>query len=169
LPFPLRDPKVQQPNFPVVNVNWKEAADYCQKVDGRLPTEAEWEYAARGRVEGQIYPWGNTADSRKANYFRANNQKPQPAGTFPPNRGLYDMAGNVYEWVYDYYDPSYYENPKPAIDPTGPTNGTDHVKRGGSWDSPLDRVRISARGHFDPKKRDDQTGFRCVIDNIRTP
>ena len=147
---------------PVVSVPWEQAQAYCAWVGGRLPTEAEWEYAARGGREATIYPWGNTYDPKWA---ATSVETPQPAETYPPNDyGMYDMIGNVWEWTQDVYDPDYYQKSAGAIDPKGPTGTGLHVKRGGSYVGRPQDLRTSIRRSL--AGADNITGFRCVLDQI---
>ena len=159
---------------PVVNVSWVEASEFCEWAGGRLPTEAEWEYAARGGQAGQAYPFnaGNARD--KANF---QNLGPKgndvyvytsPVKSFDANAwGLFDMAGNVWQWTADWFDPAYYSK-SPANDPKGPETGKERVARGGSFRSdPNKHLRISYRESFRPEgdSKLDQVGFRCVLED----
>ncbi len=151
----------QYPNRPLVSVSWFEAAAYCAWAAGRLPTEAEWERAARG-PEGTRYPWGNEPplDASRANYNHAGH--PSPVGLFPNGstpEGLCDMLGNVWEWCSDSYVP--YETGSQA-NPAGPKEGDSKVLRGGSWDDDPLHVRVSDRLRLEPTVRDGGIGFRCV-------
>jgi eukaryotic-like serine/threonine-protein kinase len=125
---------------PAVNVTWYGADAYCRAMGRRLPTEAEWERAARG-TENRIYPWGDVWDSTLAKTSISPDEGigAMPVGSFPAGAsmdGALDMAGNVAEWVSDWYDPVYYQNAGAnSLDPTGPIAGTDKVVRGGSWDA----------------------------------
>jgi formylglycine-generating enzyme required for sulfatase activity len=169
--------KYKGDNLPVESITWYEARDYCQKVGKRLPTEAEWEYAAKGR-KNTLYPWGNEMDSGKANLCDENClfklDKPSvlkdgypmasPAGSFPSNGyGLFDMAGNVQEWVADWHDKNYYRT-SPILSPQGPTNGSEKTVRGGSWDREPDSGRSAGRSEAHPKLKDFDIGFRCAQD-----
>jgi formylglycine-generating enzyme required for sulfatase activity len=152
----------QYPNRPVVGVSWFEAAAYCSWAGGRLPTEAEWERAARG-PEGSGYPWGNEPplDVSRANYGMAVGH-PTPVGLFPKGNsaeGLSDMLGNVWEWCGDWSGP--YETGS-RENPTGPEVGESKVVRWGSWVSNSRGVRVSWRDRFGPVLRDVYVGFRCA-------
>jgi formylglycine-generating enzyme required for sulfatase activity len=152
-------------DHPVVNVTWGEAAGFCRWSGGRLPTEAEWECAARGGVEGRIYPWGDRYEPGLANDsdgFRQSGTR--TAGSYPPNAyGLYDMVGNAWEWVNDWFEDGYYSR-SPSENPTGPAAGLSRVMRGGSW-RPYPRVfRVSNRGRGQPDRTSYYVGFRCARD-----
>ena len=156
-------------NHPVVNVSWDDAVAYCvwvSQVIGHnvmLPTEAQWEKAARG-TDGRIYPWGNEApDNTRANF---NNGGTTPVGTYPKGispYGLLDMAGNVWEWVADWYSDTYYAS-SPASNPQGPTTGQIHVVRGGGWNFSSNGLRVA--GRYNPYNRLDFYGFRVVVTNL---
>lgn len=156
-------------DHPINCVDWSQAVAYCEWAGKRLPTEAEWEKAARG-ADGRKFPWGNAAvDCNLANYFPPGNAcvgatspvGSNPAGVSPT--GALDMAGNVWQWVADWYDSDYYDY-APTDSPTGPETGKWRVLRGGSWVTVGMGLRCSKRGHMAPAKWDDLTGFRCASD-----
>jgi formylglycine-generating enzyme len=168
-PFCMQ-PEFANPAQPVVGVSWFDAVAYCDwfsRQSGerfRLPTEAEWEFAARGGLEQQIYPWGNAPVFERPEYQTRWLHAPEPVATAAPNAfGLYDMCENVHEWCSDWYDPAYYtvsavENPK------GPAAGKRRASRGGAWRHQIKIARCAARSSIPPEFCYADYGFRMACE-----
>jgi iron(II)-dependent oxidoreductase len=153
------------PDHPVIGVTWVDAKAYAEWRDMRLPTEAEWECAARGGLVGKAYPNGDDIDLETANYYKKGFvQGTVPVGSYPPNGyGLYDMAGNANEWVADRYAEDYYGR-SPYENPKGPEKSRFRVLRGGGWHTGPGCTRVFYRGVLPAYWVDYNTGFRCAKD-----
>lgn len=151
------------PDHPVVGVSHFDATQYAEWAGKRLPTEAEWEYAGRGGLEDISYDFGEKADHAHARYNDPKADKgPVKTGTYSPNGyGLYDMAGNVWEWVGDWFNEGYY-NESPEENPAGPGRGTFKVLRGGGWHSGPGCIAVHNRNALPQHWVDIAGGFRCV-------
>jgi len=154
-------------SHPVITVSWNAADAYCKWAGKRLPTEAEWEKAARGGLVGKQFAWGNEIPTEEIVHNRSwdNNKSAaplEPARSGKPNGyGLYNMAGGVWEWCFDWFAPDYYERSK-RKDPRGPESGTYKVLRGGSWFNPPPGLKVALRNTLKNTALDETTGFRCA-------
>jgi formylglycine-generating enzyme required for sulfatase activity len=155
-------------NYPVAYISWPEAQNYCRWRGGNLPTEAQWEKAARydpvNGNEQDLFPWGNTAPSLYYANFGAEIGRPEPVGARPAGAspvGAYDMSGNMIEWVYDWYQDNYYEH-SPHDNPTGPLTGAEKILRGGWWGENGAEIGVTFRASIGPGTKQIYIGFRCA-------
>lgn len=166
------DTKLNAPRQPVVAVSWFEAVKYCEWLSGlsgrryRLPTEAEWERAARGGTDGKAFPWGDEPPQSLPDYDKRWRTGPELVGSGPANAfGLYDICENVHEWCSDWYQADYYRNSTDR-NPHGPEDGERRVSRGGSWRHHVKVTRCAARSSIPPTFQYADYGFRvaCTAD-----
>jgi formylglycine-generating enzyme required for sulfatase activity len=167
------DPNFSHPQQPVVAVSWFDAVAYCawlSLVTGsqyRLPTEAEWERAARGGAAGRLFPWGDDPPTSRPSYETRWKTGPEPVGQSEPNGyGLFEMCENVHEWCSDWFAPDYYAV-SPDRNPQGPAEGQRKASRGGSWRHQIKIARCSARSSIPPEFHYADYGFRVVCDEAR--
>jgi len=165
-----RDPRLGQPTQPVASISWREAERYCAWLSGRLPTEAQWERAARGD-SARTFPWGRIWNPRLANHGGGGERESDADGyrfaaavdAFPDGRsfyGLQNMAGNVWEFVADRYGA--YDPRASPVEPEGASSGSERVLRGGSWRTPPHALRVTARARIPETERRPDVGFRCA-------
>ena len=156
------DPRFNADEQPVVGVSSHAAAAFCLWAGKRLPTEAEWEKAARAGLEGKKYPWGDEAPKGRACFAEGLQGQPKPVGSYEPNRlGIFDIGGNVWEWCSDWYEEDYYKRSLPR-NPVGPPTAAARAVRGGAWLNDGLYVRCAARDKIEPAKSFNNLGFRCV-------
>lgn len=164
------DLNFNHPEQPVVSVSWFEAVKYCEWLSGvsgrkyRLPTEAEWEHAARAGLEGKLFPWGDDPPQSQANYTERWKTGPEPVRRSSPNGfGLYDICQNVHEWCSDWFQPDYYAY-SAERNPQGPDTGQRRASRGGSWRHHIKVTRCAARSSIPPEFQYADYGFRVACD-----
>ncbi|HUP02774.1 MAG TPA: SUMF1/EgtB/PvdO family nonheme iron enzyme [Bryobacteraceae bacterium] len=163
-------PEFTCPEQPATSVNWFDAVAFCHWLSQewgrrfRLPTEAEWEFAARGGAESKLYPWGDEPPEARPHYAERWQLGPQPVAESEPNSyGLFDMCENVHEWCADWYDAGYYAV-SPAENPPGPRAGKRRASRGGAWRHHVKVSRCAARSSIPPEFRYADYGFRVAAD-----
>jgi sulfatase modifying factor 1 len=165
-----QDPNFNHPGQPVAGVSWHDAMLFCEWLRAqtgrryRLPTEAEWERAARGGLEQKRFPWGDDAAQSLPDYAKRWQHGPEPVSRYAPNGfGLFDIGDNVHEWCSDWYDPEYYAV-SPERNPRGPASGQRKASRGGSWRHHVKVARCSARSSIPPEFQYADYGFRVACD-----
>lgn len=163
------DPNFNHPRQPVTGVSWFDATEYCQWLkslsgrDYRLPTEAEWERAARGKLEQTDYPWGDETPQDLPDYAARWRMGPEPVGLYAPNSfGVFNLCDNVHEWCSDWYDAGYYAV-SPERNPEGPEGGKRKSSRGGSWRHHVKVSRCSTRSSIPPEFQYADYGFRVAL------
>jgi sulfatase modifying factor 1 len=164
------DPNFDHPQQPVAAVSWFEASQYCEWLSAaagrryRLPSEAEWERAARGGIDGQQYPWGDLPPQELPNYATRWKTGPEPVAQYAPNPfGLFDICENVHEWCSDWFAADYYAS-SPERNPQGPENGSRRASRGGSWRHHVKASRCAARSSIPPQLQYADYGFRIACE-----
>ena len=164
------DPNFNHPEQPVVAVSWFDAMKYCEWLSTatsrhyHLPTEAEWERAARGQLESKLFPWGDASPESLTDYETRWKSGPEPVGRYAPNAfGLYDISENVHEWCSDWYQADYYAV-SPERNPRGPETGERRSSRGGSWRHHIKVTRCAARSSIPPEFHYADYGFRLACD-----
>jgi formylglycine-generating enzyme len=164
------DPNLNRPEQPVVGASWHEAVSYCDWLSSssgrrfRLPTEAEWERAARGGVDNKLYPWGDAQPPALPDYEKRWKTGPEPVARYAPNGfGLYDICENVHEWCGDWYQADYYAI-SPERNPSGSAQGNRRASRGGSWRHHIKVSRCAARSSIPPEFHYADYGFRVARD-----
>jgi formylglycine-generating enzyme required for sulfatase activity len=164
------DPHFHHPEQPVVAVSWFEATQYCEWLSAethqryRLPTEAEWERAARGGVDGKLFPWGDAPPESLPDYATRWTNGPEPVARYAANPfGVHDIGENVHEWCSDWYQPDYYVN-SPQRNPRGPEAGERRASRGGSWRHHIKVTRCAARSSIPPQFHYADYGFRLACE-----
>jgi formylglycine-generating enzyme required for sulfatase activity len=167
-----RPPQFSDPRQPVVAISWLDAVSYCEWLSSktgqrfRLPSEAEWECAARGGMTGALYSWGDDPPQSRPDYDTRWIHGPEPRGSGAPNGyGLYDICENVHEWCSDWYGPDYYAL-SPPRNPRGPESGVRRVSRGGSWRHHIKIARCAARSSLLPDLRYTDYGFRIACTGL---
>ena len=156
-------PKPNKYDYPAVEVTWHGATAFCKWADGRLPTEAEWEYAARGGISNHN-TYNKNQGLNDAWYYSNSGNHSHEVGQLSPNKlGIHDMLGNVWEWCSDWYDENYY-NTCPNDNPKGPTSGNRRIRRGGCWFCSVDACNPTSRNFYYPDTSSDDVGFRLIRD-----